>query len=197
MNEDESEYDEDEYDEFEYDDEDEHENGSDNKTPEGYSVELTGGSFGYLRYRDEHTGRFANPYESIDPEIEKERQIEREADRKLNKFLKNYRKKVNLPHSESRLLLILVNRFENNNRIYDSKGYMNPKICHFKRMSYHKVLLDCGLKRSCFCLLVKRLVEKNYIRKIQHGRKLYLKITELGLKKIYDYYEEFMLSPFL
>jgi hypothetical protein len=144
----------------------------------------------HLRYRDKH-GRFSNLYK--DPEIEKEKEI----DKNIDKFCKEYRKKVNLHVNERLLLLLLVNSFKDNIRIYDSNGFFNPKVSHFKRILYHQVLLSHRLKRSAFSLFIKRMVEKGIVRNIRQGHKLYLKITKLGLKKIVDYYEEFMSIPFM
>ena len=148
------------------------------------------GGYIHLRYRDK-LGRFASP--DTDPE----RKSDIEMDRKINKFLRDYRKKVLLPYNEKILLLRMVDDFKDKEKITDEKGFLNPKIEHFPRLPYHQVFLDFSnshsrhLKRSAFSLFVKRMIDEGLIEKIKHGKKLYLKITEKGLDRAFRFWQEY------
>jgi hypothetical protein len=150
------------------------------------------GGYVHLRYRDT-LGRFASP----DTDPERLRDIE--MDRKIEKFIRDCRKKIerSLSYNEKILLLRLVDDFKNNEKIFDKKGFINPKVSHFKRLPYHQVFLDFSnshsrhLGRSAFSQFVGRMVDKGFVKKIKHGKKLYLKITKEGLEVVYRFWEEF------
>jgi len=138
----------------------------------------------HLRYRD-NLGRFASPV--TDPE----RKQDIEMDRKIDKFLRNCQKKIELPYNEKILLLRLVDDFSDKDKILDKNGFINPKVFHFKRISYHQVLLDHPLKKSAFSNFISRMILEGLVIKIRHGKKLYLKITEKGLDKVFRFWEEY------
>jgi len=148
------------------------------------------GGYVYLRYRDKR-GRFASP--DIDSEIEKDKEI----DRKIDKRIREYRKKISLPYNEKILLLRLVDDFSDREKLFNQKGFINPKVSHFKRVSYHRVFLDFSnsrcrhLGRSAFSQFINRMVDKGFVRKIKHGKKLYLKITKEGLEAVYRFWNEY------
>ncbi len=150
---------------------------------EGLDFELIG-DVGYLTYRDS-LGRFASPNQSP------ERLKEIEADCKIRKFLREYKKKIQLGYNEKILLLRLVDDFRDRDKILDKHGFLNPKVNHFKRLPYHQVLMDHPMKRSAFSQFINRMVDKGLIRKIKHGKKLYLKITKDGLDRVYRFWEEY------
>ena len=142
------------------------------------------GGYVYLRHRD-GLGRFASPY------TDTERKLVIEMGRKIDKFCRDYSRKVLLPYNEKILLLRLVDDFSDKEKILDKNGFINPKVFHFKRLLYHRVLLDHPLKRSAFSLFISRMVDEGLVEKIKHGHKLYLRITKKGLDKVWVFYEEY------
>jgi len=148
------------------------------------------GGYVYLRYRDS-LGRFASPV--TDPE----RIRDIEMDRQIRKFEGEYRKQIELPYNVKILLLRLVDNFSESERLLDDKGFLNPKVSHFKRLPYHQVFLDFTehhhrhLKRSAFSQFITRMENEGLVRKIKHGHKLYLKITQKGLDKVFPFLEEY------
>lgn len=148
------------------------------------------GGYVHIRYRDSK-GRFASSVK--DPE----RKLNIEMNRKIDNFLREYRRKVLLPYNEKILLLRLVDDFSNRDKILDKNGFLNPKVSHFKRLPYHKVFLDFSnthrnhIGRSAFSQFIIRMEKKGLIRKIKHGKKLYLSITKRGLDAVYKFWEEY------
>lgn len=142
------------------------------------------GGLVYLRYRDSN-GRFAS--EVGDPEHISDLKM----DRKIRKFCREYDKKIQLPYNEKVLLLRLVDDFRDREKFFDIDGFYDPKVSHFKRLLYHEVLKSCSMKRSAFSQFVNRMVEEGVIAKIKHGHKLYLRITEKGLDKVFKFWEEY------
>jgi len=173
--------DDEEYGEEEYDDVEDEDIEYDN---DGLTTEEERGGYIYLRHRDSK-GRFASEYR--DPY----REWEKRFDEKLRRIEREYRKKIDLPYNEKILLLRLVDDFKDRNKIVDEKGFLNPKIHHFKRISYHQILSDHPMKKSTFSQFIMRMVDKGFVKKIKHGKKLYLKITQEGLEAIYKFLEEY------
>lgn len=148
------------------------------------------GSWVHLRYRDS-LGRFSSP------DTDSERKLDIEMDRKIEKFIRGYRKKIILPYNEKILLLRLVDDFRDREKIIDKKGFLNPKVNHFPRLPYLQVFLDFSkshsrhLGRSAFSQFVSRMVDRGFVKKIKHGKKLYLKITKKGLGAVFQFWEEY------
>lgn len=160
--------------------------------PDGLTREMSEERAGYvhLRHRD-NLGRFSSPFQ--DPE----RKLDIEMNRKIDKFCREYSRKVLLPYNEKILLLRLVDDFSDREKLLDKKGFLNPKVNHFPRLPYHKVFLDFSnshshhLGRSAFSQFINRMVDKGFVKKIKHGHKLYLKISKGGLKRVFDFWEEY------
>lgn len=142
------------------------------------------GGYVYLRYRDS-LGRFASP------DTDTERKLDIEANRKIDKFLRNYRKKIELSYNVKILLLRLVDDFRNREQLCKDGDFYIPSISHFKRLAYHELLKSCPMKKSAFSQFITRMVKQGLIVKIKHGHKLYLRITRMGLDKVFAFWEEY------
>ena len=157
----------------------------------GLTTEITGGilGYGYLRHRDKK-GRFASEFR--DPERKKDI----EADRVIKKFVRDYRKKVDLKRNVKVILLQLVDDFKEHKYFEKDKDgfetvYPVFPLKQFKRKPYHEILLGHPLKKSAFSTFVSKMVNEGLIEKIRHGKKLYLRITQKGLDNIWAFYEEY------
>jgi len=155
------------------------------------TTEITGGvlGYGYLRYRDKK-GRFASEFR--DTECEKYL----EANRVINKFVRDYQKKVDLKRNVKVILLQLVDDFKEHKYFEkDKDGFETDSpyflLRQFKRIPYHEILLGHLLKKSAFSTFVSKMVNEGLIEKIRHGKKLYLRITQKGLDKVWAFYEEY------
>lgn len=150
----------------------------------------TRGIYAHLRYRD-NLGRFA----SLD--TDPEHKLDIKANRKLDEFLRNYKKKIELSYNVKILLLRLVDDFRNQEQFYKDTGLYIPSISYFKRLHYHQVFLDFSnnhhyhLGRSAFNQFISRMVKEGLVVKIKHGHKLYLRITQKGLDKVFAFWEEY------
>ena len=116
---------------------------------------------------------------------------------RLREIEERSRKEAHMLNHESQLLYIMVDFFETP-YVEQIERYSEYDLRRYPRKKYHNVLLIHPASRkppasACviFSVLVKRLVEKGWVQHIRHGRKHYLKITEMGMDKIrkhHDYY---------
>ena len=123
--------------------------------------------------------------------------------KRMRDFEREKKKQARLTHNESNLLYQLVNFFKD--PYYpelETEPYYNVK--RFKRKPYHEILMNHplahnrqteskitherkapnGIARASFSRFINRVTARGWIRKIKHGKHLYLKITKLGLDKI-------------
>jgi predicted transcriptional regulator len=126
---------------------------------------------------------------------------------------KQTRKEAHLLHFASQLLYILVDFFEKP-YVKEAERYSYYDLRRFPRKRYHDVLMVHPVSRNrlmpsqstpgltqpsnvacaSFCTLINRLEKKGWVRRIKDGRKLYLKITQVGLEKIKAYHDYFSLG---
>ena len=127
---------------------------------------------------------------------------------KYREIVNKKKKEAHMLYYESELLYILVDHFK---KPYDRDfaKYKFYALRRYPRRKYHQVLMDhpivhnrlspsfkaprlmqpSNVASASFTSLVKRIEEKGWIRRIMYGRKLYLKITEGGMRKIKSHYE--------
>ena len=118
------------------------------------------------------------------------------------------KQEAHLLYYESELLYLLVDQFKTP---YDnaSSKYKFYDLRRYPRKRYHMILVDHPICRdrlspslktmgllqpsnvasASFTSLIKRLEGKGWIKRIKDGKKLYLRITEQGMKKIKSHYE--------
>ena len=124
---------------------------------------------------------------------------------------KQTRKEAHLLRFESQLLYLLVDFFEKP-YVKEAERYSYYDLRRFPRKRYHDILLVHPVSRNrlvpspsgitqpsnvacaSFCILINRLEQKGWIRRVKDGRKLYLKITQTGMKKIQAYHDYFSLG---
>lgn len=146
-------------------------------------------------------GRFAPPMNEED--LDKYNR----AEKRLREIEKKSKKEARLLRHESNLLLLLVDNFEETYDFEMDKYKIND-IRRYKRKPYHEILLKhhvcfnnlveskeipgkmlpSNSSKVTFSRLVNRLEKIGWIRKIKHGKHLYIKITESGLKKVWAHY---------
>ena len=147
--------------------------------------------------------------------LDSKRELDDEPNEKYNIFVMKYRElkqrkrhEAHLLYYESELLYILVDHFK---KPYepDFSKYKFYDLRRFPRKKFHMVLMDHPIVRNrlspsmktmgllqpsntasaSFTNLIKRIEKKGWLKRIRDGKKLYLKITEEGMKKIKSHYE--------
>ena len=123
------------------------------------------------------------------------------------------RKEAYMSRYVSELLYLLVDFFEKP-YVKEAERYSYYDLRRFPRKRYHDVLMVHPVSRNrlmpsqstpgltqpsnvacaSFCTLINRLEKKGWVRRIKDGRKLYLKITQVGLEKIKAYHDYFSLG---
>ena len=123
--------------------------------------------------------------------------------KRIRDLERDKKKQARLTHNESNLLYQLVNFF---NDPYYPELETEPcySVKQFKRKPYHEILMSHPLAhnrqaeskitnerkvlnsiaRASFSRFINRVAAMGWVRKIKHGKHLYLKITKSGLDKI-------------
>ena len=130
---------------------------------------------------------------------------------RMREIEKQARRNAHMLNFESQLLYILVGFFEKP-YVKEAERYSYYDLRRFPRKRYHDILLVHPVSRNrlvpfpsgitqpsnvacaSFCILINRLEQKGWIRRVKDGRKLYLKITQTGMKKIQAYHDYFSLG---
>jgi len=132
--------------------------------------------------------------------------------KKYREIVQRKKKEAHMQYYEAELLYILVNHFKKYEE--DRLKYKIDDTRNYPRKIYHQVLMDHSICRdrlmpsfktigllqptntasASFSILVKRMERGGWIKKFKVGKRLYLKISEKGLKKIIAYHEFYKLN---